>query len=106
MVNFVKSGEKFYPTDHCGVLRVITDKVHPRFMARILEREGINLRFSRSFRASLDRVRGITFHVPDVKAQNFAMNEVMKLEEEISRLKEKLSALNGRKEKILQKYLI
>ena len=106
MVNFMKKGQEFYPTDHCGVLRVITDKVHPRYMARVLEREGMNMRFSRSFRASLDRVRGITFAVPDMKAQTEAMNEVMKLEEEITRANKNLSLLAGKKEKILQKYLI
>ena len=55
MVNFYPKDNPFYPTDHCGVLRVLTDKVHPRYMARILEIEGQKMNFSRSYRASIER---------------------------------------------------
>lgn len=105
MVSFMGRGREFYPTDHCGVLRVITDMIHPRYMARILEREGTRLGFSRNFRASLDRVGGIKFSVPDMDSQVRAMNDVMSLEGEISRALESLKGLEGMKEAILRKYL-
>ena len=105
MVNFIKKGYEFYPTDHCGVLRVKTGRVHPRYMAGILEREGLKIGFSRNLRASLDRVGGITFNVPDIEAQNTAMNEVMRLEDKISENITALKNLSGKKELILKKYL-
>lgn len=106
MVSFMESGRKFYPTDHCGVLRVLTDKVHPRYMAHVLEREGTRLGFSRNFRASLDRVGGIRFAVPDMESQVSAMNEVLRLEEEISQALRDIEGLGGMKEAVLRKYLV
>ena len=105
MVSFMERGQEFYPTDHCGVLRVLTDKVHPRYMARVLEREGTRLGFSRNFRASLDRVGGIRFGVPDMESQVSAMNEVLKLEGEISQALREIEGLAGMKEAALGKYL-
>ena len=106
MVNFREPNAPFYPTDHCGVLRVLTDKLHPRYAARILEREGQSLGFSRDYRASLDRVGRITFEVPAIEAQNAAMKEVMRLEGEIRQAKNELESLSGKKAAILKKYLV
>ncbi|MBQ6971411.1 MAG: N-6 DNA methylase [Synergistaceae bacterium] len=105
MVSFMERGQEFYPTDHCGVLRVLTDRVHPRYMAHVLEREGTHLGFSRNFRASLDRVGGIRFAVPDIESQVPAMIEVLSLEGEISRALGELEGLAGMKEGVLRKYL-
>lgn len=84
---------------------MVTDGVHPRFMARILEREGTRLGFSRNFRASLDRVGGIKFGVPEMDSQVPAINDVMNLEREISRALMSLKGLEGKKEAVLKKYL-
>ena len=105
MVSFMERGQEFYPTDHCGVLRVLTDRVHPRYMAHVLEREGTHLGFSRNFRASLDRVGGIRFAVPDMGSQISAMREVLSLEGEISRAVGEIDGLAGMKEAVLKKYL-
>ena len=105
MVNFLTKDTQFYPTDHCGVLRVLTGKIHPRYAARVLEREGKSLGFSRSYRASLDRVGRITFDVPDIEAQTKAMTEVLTLEAEIAQAKKDLESLSGQKSAILKKYL-
>ena len=105
MVSFLPQNIPFYPTDHCGVLRVLTEKVHPRYAARILEREGRSFGFSRSNRASLDRVGRITFNVPSIEVQTKAMTEVLQLEEEIAQAKIELEGLSGNKGAILKKYL-
>lgn len=39
MVNYMPAGYPFYPTDHCGVLRVDTGIIHPRYLAFVLEQE-------------------------------------------------------------------
>ena len=105
MVNFITSGQKFYPTDHCGVLRVLTQHVNPRYMAHILEREGISKGFSRSYRASLDRISSIKFEVTDVATQNHFMDKVIKLEALIRNCQGKLKTFIGIKESVLKKYL-
>ena len=105
MVNFYPKDNPFYPTDHCGVLRVLTDKVHPRYMARILETEGQKMNFSRSYRASIDRIEGISFNVPDYDVQSKAMEQVIELEAKISELEKSLTALDGKKSEILATFL-
>ena len=105
MVNFYPKDNQFYPTDPCGVLRVLTDRVHPRYMARILEIEGQKMNFSRSYRASIDRVEGISFNVPDYDIQKKAMEQVIELEAKISELEKVLSALDGKKSEIVASLL-
>lgn len=105
MVNFYPKGNRFYPTDHCGVLRVLTDKVHPRHMARILEIEGKKMNFSRSYRASIDRVEGISFTVPAYEVQRKAMERVVGFEAKILELEKSLSTIEGKKTKILASFL-
>lgn len=105
MVNFYPKGNQFYPTDHCGVLRVLTDKVHPRYMARILETEGKKMNFSRTYRASIDRVEGISFSVPSFDVQEKAMKQVVELEAKIYELERKLETFEGKKAEILASFL-
>ena len=83
----------------------MTSKVHPRYLARMLEREGQRLGFSRSYRASLDRVGGITIDFPEIDAQTSVMAEVLSLEAEIAQDKSELESLAGKKATILNKYL-
>lgn len=105
MVNFYPKGNQFYPTDHCGVLRVLTDKVHPRYMARILETEGKNMNFSRTYHASIDRIEGISFSVPSFDVQEKAMKQVVELEAKIYELERKLETFEGKKAEILASFL-
>ena len=105
MVNFYPKGNQFYPTDHCGVLRVLTDKVHPRYMARILETEGKNMNFSRTYSASIDRIEGISFSVPSFDVQEKAMKQVVELEAKIYELERKLETFEGKKAEILASFL-
>ena len=105
MVNFYAKDNKFYPTDHCGVLRVITDKVHPRYMAKILEDEGKKMSFSRTYRASIDRIESISFNVPSYEIQKDAMDQVTEFESRISELEHALSSLDIKKSEIISSYL-
>lgn len=105
MVNYYAKEQPFYPTDHCGVLRVLTDKVNPRYMAHILETEGRKMNFSRSYRASIDRIEGITFTVPDIEVQNAAMEKVLELEQKISEAEKQLAVIAEKKTEVLKKYL-
>ena len=105
MVRYMPKENPFYPTDHCGVLRVLTDKVNPRYLVRILEEEGRKMGFSRSYRASIDRVESISFTVPDIDVQNKAMEEVLHLEKLIKEAEKSLKALSEKRTEIVQTYL-
>ena len=105
MVNYYPKDQPFYPTDHCGVLRVLTGEVNPRYMARILETEGKKLNFSRSYRASIDRIQGITFSAPAISLQNDVVSKVIDLEYKIANAEQKLKSLSGKKSEIMASYI-
>ena len=84
MTSYMSENSKFYPTDHCGVLRCKTSAVNPRYLAHVLEVEGRKMGFSRSYRASIDRIQGIAFTVPDIDIQNETIEKILELEHKIA----------------------
>ena len=105
MTSYLPSDMPFYPTDHCGVLRCKTSEVNPRYLAHILEVEGRKMGFSRSYRASIDRVHGIAFTVPDISIQNNAMSKVADYEMAIKELEGSLEKIASRRSEIIRKAL-
>ena len=82
MVNIIPAGNPFYPTDHCGVLRVKTDDILPKYLAIALEVEGAFEKFSRHNRASTQRIMALTIQVPeDKKKQQAIIDEITTFEE-------------------------
>ena len=59
MVNYIPQDFPFYPTDHCGVLRVLDKALSPYYVSLILYIVGKLHGFSRSYRASIDRIREV-----------------------------------------------
>lgn len=104
-VNMIPKNIPFYPTDHCGVMRINTDQIHPRYMVWALEKAGKSLNFSRSYRASLDRIDSITINIPPQKEQWESMIEVEELEHKIQELESSLYRLSLKKRAIVSKYL-
>lgn len=104
MVNFIPSDIEFYPTDHCGVLRVKGDEVSPKYLAYLLEIEGKKVNFSRSLRASIERIASISIVVPPKPEQDKIIMEIEKIENKIVKLEAKLKNLSFKKEQILKKY--
>lgn len=85
VVNLLPAGKPFYPTDHCGVLRVKTDEIIPKYLAIALEVEGKFERFSRNNRASTQRIKALTIQVPkDKEKQQKIVDEVTEIENAIS----------------------
>jgi len=105
MVNYIPENVEFYPTDHCGVLRVKTDEVHPRCLAWVLEQEGKRRGFSRSLRASIDRIKRLTVKLPHIEKQKEIAERVFEYEAQIVVLKKKFGEIESRKQKILANYL-
>lgn len=105
MTSYMPENERFYPTDHCGVLRCKTDDVNPRYLTHILNREGAKMGFSRSYRASIDRVQNINFSVADREVQDKTVDEIKALESQIRQAEVNLQKLNGKTSEILHHYL-
>jgi type I restriction enzyme M protein len=105
MVNYLEANKPFYPTDHCGVLRVKIGEILPRYLAWILNKEGVEKGFSRNFRASVNRIRGLSVKVPPLPEQQKITAEIEKLEEEIQSLQDQLAQAAGQKEAFLKKHL-
>ena len=75
MVNFIKKDIPFYPTDHCGVLRVKDKNILPYYMSMALERAGIEYGFSRSYRASIERIANVAVPLPPKSIQQQIVTE-------------------------------
>jgi len=105
MVSYMPENKPFYPTDHCGVLRVIIQSIHPRYLAWLLNKEGMTQEFSRTRRASIDRIKSITLSVPDIIIQQEAVRLVFELEQKIEAARQSLDELDKKHKSILEKYL-
>lgn len=105
MVRYLDKGMKFYPTDHCGYIKILDDNINPLYFAKILEIEGNKQRFSRSNRASIDRVSSLVVKLPSTDIQNEIANEVKILMNEIKDLEVEIVNYNNKKKKIVEKYL-
>ena len=84
MVNCLPANMPFYPTDHCGVLRVKTDDIIPQYLAMALEAEGKNEKFSRSNRASAQRIKALTIQIPVKDIQQQIVDEFAAIDQEIA----------------------
>lgn len=105
MVNTLKEGIKFYPTDHCGVLRVNTQEVEPKYLAWVFNKKGLELGFKRSYRASIDRIAGLSVYLPPLAEQQKIVEQISVLEEQIAAAKKIMADVPQRKQAILDKWL-
>jgi hypothetical protein len=105
MVNIVDAGIPFYPTDHCGVLRIKTDDILPNYMAYLLEKEGKKVGFSRTYRASIDRIESLSVQAAPIEEQRKAIKEIETYESEIAAAKAVMAACTEKKKMILDKWL-
>ncbi|EIU6750561.1 restriction endonuclease subunit S, partial [Campylobacter jejuni] len=70
MVGFIPKNKKFYPTDHCGVLRVDDTKINAKYISFILNEAGKKQGFSRKLRASIDRIKALRVKLPSLEFQD------------------------------------
>ncbi|SIO41543.1 restriction endonuclease subunit S [Chitinophaga niabensis] len=105
MVNYIPENKPFYPTDHCGVLRVKSDKIDPKYLAWVLQKEGERIRFSRTNRASMDSMRSLSVRVPSKEIQSKLIKEVFKREVKIEELQKIIIGIAKRKEVVIKSYL-
>ena len=105
MVNYIPAGIKFYPTDHCGVLRVDETKMNPHFVMFMLDAAGKQAAFNRSNRASIDRIKSLSIPNVPLEIQNKVMAEVEEYEAIIAEAQAKMIKCAEHKKQILKKYI-
>lgn len=105
MVNVIPANHPFYPTDHCGVLRIKTEGILPKYMAHLLEVEGLRVGFKRSYRASIDRIEGLSVRVAPIEEQRKAIEEIEVYEKKIIEAQIVMGSCESRKKAILDRYL-
>ena len=105
MVNLITAGVPFYPTDHCGVIRVKAEGIHPRYLAMALEKEGHRVRFSRSNRAKTEAIKSLKLYFPPMDAQENLAAIANQAEHTIATAQAIIDAAPAQKEAILKKYL-
>lgn len=105
MVNIIPANTAFYPTDHCGYMRVLNPIVEVKYLAFALNKEGKELEFSRNKRASIDRIEGIKIPFPSIEEQKKIVAEIEKIETKIAELEKQIADIPKQKEAILKKYL-
>ena len=69
IVKYMPSNIKFYPTDHCGVLRVNTNEINTYYLSLVFFVIGYECEFSRNNRASIDKIKDIKIPVPPLYIQ-------------------------------------
>ncbi len=69
MVSLIEKNNKFYPTDHCGVLQVLDQGIDPYYVSLVLDIVGLSYGFSRTYRASTERVATVQIPVPPTNIQ-------------------------------------
>ncbi len=105
MVNLIPANRQFYPTDHCGVLRIKTDDILPKYMVHLLNEEGKKAGFKRSYRASIDRIESLSVQVAPIDEQRKAIIEIEQYEAKIAEAKTIMASCAERKKRILEKWL-
>ncbi len=84
MVNVIPENQPFYPTDHCGVLRIYSDQIVPEYMALALQVEGEFEKFSRNNRASTQRVSSLIIQIPEKEVQQRIIEEMQYVDKQIA----------------------
>ncbi|APA83347.1 N-6 DNA methylase [Francisella tularensis] len=105
MVNYIEQNKPFYPTDHCGVLRVNSKDINSIFLAKALEKEGQRVRFSRSNRASMEAIKGLRINLPVIDLQSEYADLVTNLEKTIVAAQATIDRAKDKKAEIVKKYL-
>ena len=105
MVNYISSNIPFYPTDHCGVLRVLTNEISPKYLSFIFNKLGKQQGFCRTLRASIDRISGLSVELPNYNIQMETVSHIEKLELEITKARTVIESAASEKQAILDKYL-
>lgn len=82
MVSYVPKNQEYYPTDHCGVLKVLDENIEPYYVALALEIIGSSYGFSRTYRASTERIATVQIPLPPTAVQQQIVQECNRIDKE------------------------
>ena len=105
MVNYIPSNIPFFPTDHCGVLRVLSNNISAKYLSFVIDKVGEKQGFCRNLRASIDRVAGLSVKLPNYDTQINIVAQIEILELEITKARTLIENAAIEKQTILDKYL-
>ena len=105
MTNYLPVNYQFYPTDHCGYIRVKNDQINTKFLTWLLYQAGQKERFSRSHRASIERIKNLTLSFPSIDIQNVVAEQVIVFENQIKDLQNVINEAHDKKRVIIESYL-
>lgn len=105
MTGYIKPEREFYPTDHCGTIRTISPDINVHYVAMALEEVGRAENFSRTYRASTERVMALKLYIPPVEKQESYMQQIEALQENIADIEAELKTVEVKKNLILERYL-
>jgi type I restriction enzyme M protein len=105
MVNIIPANQPFYPTDHCGVIRLKGEYLSLYYIASELLAIGKEKRFSRTFRASTERIKDIRIQMPSEKLQKDFDKKVETILSKIKVIEADLSLIDNEKKQLLKKHL-
>ena len=75
----VPSNYPFHPTDHCGVLRVLSDKIDPEYMYYTLRATRDRHGFDRTYRANEANVKRVSVPIPVCNDGTFDLDTQKKI---------------------------
>lgn len=93
MVNIIPKNNPFYATDHCGVLQLSNKDINPKYMALALEVAGDFEKFSRTNRASTERVSQLKIQIPKMKMQLDVIKHFENVDTQIKEKREKINSI-------------
>lgn len=95
MVNIIPAGQPFYPTDHCGVLRIKDNPdILPDYFALALGVAGMHEKFSRHNRASTQRIKKLLIQVPSKTIQESLLKKYHEITEKIKHEEDIIQTIN------------
>lgn len=82
--NLIPKNKIFASTDHCGRLQILNESILPEYVYYTLIESASSYGFNRSYRASLNNIKEVTFSIPILEDGKF---DVIAQKEMISRYK-------------------
>lgn len=98
--NYIKREEKFATTDHCGAVRIKTDKIIPAYLLHQLNEVKKLYGYDRSLRASLKNMKEVAINIPIDSTGEFDVEEQQEIANNSTLIEEIKEKVNFYKEKI------
>lgn len=101
--NVVGKNKPFYPTDHCGVIRIKNDEILPEYLMLQLEKCKKHYGFDRGLRSSIKNMKEVVINIPFNSKDNIDREKqieviekyqfIIELKESIETYKEQINKL-------------